>query len=417
MSGRPATATPEQIVIVGASLAGLSAARTLREQQFAGSIVVVGAETDRPYDRPPLSKQILSGRWNPGQAELDSGTLDVTWMLGRRAIALDLAARAVALDGGAPLPFDGLVIANGSAPRTMAGFGVAGIGLAGIHALRTMSDAVALRDAIAVPGARVAIVGAGFIGAEIASVCVDAGIPVTMICRDPAPLSGALGPEVGAALGAQYRAHGVQLRLGATVATLLGDDRVTGLLLSDGSLIEADVVVLAIGVEPATDWLEGSGLQIEDGVVCAATLLAAPGVVAAGDIARWPNGRLGESRRVEHWENAVSMGRHAALTLLGGTAPFETAPWLWSDQFGAKFQLVGSTRGHDEVYIDDALEQTGRLLAVYRRGDRLVAACGIRRSREVLALRDVVGRAASWAPTIESLRTRTEPATTRRGAA
>jgi 3-phenylpropionate/trans-cinnamate dioxygenase ferredoxin reductase component len=388
---------PERIVVVGASLAGLSAARTLRGEGFAGQVTVVGDETHLPYDRPPLSKQFLGGL----DELTDLGSADVAnveWILGVAAVGLDVQARTLALSDGRTLRFDGLVITTGASPRRLPGFDKSGV-----HTIRTASDAADFRRALAGDSPRVALIGAGFIGAEIASTCITLGLPVTMIEVEPVPFGRTLGVAVGAELSQLYISKGVDLRAGRSIKQVLGDEHVTGLELDDGSVIEADVVVLSVGVVPATTWLESSGLPLDNGVICDDTLQVAPGIVAAGDVARWPNERLGEFRRVEHWENAITSGGHAARTLLGSRDKYNPIPWVWSDQFGFKLQFVGSSINHEEVFLESSLDSEGRLIALYRKEDRLIGACGIRRSKAVLSLRDFVGVPGSWHAAMKKL--------------
>jgi len=276
------------VVVVGASLAGLRAAEELRAAGFGGRLVVVGAEARQPYDRPPLSKQVLAGEWEADQTALRSqpyDDLDLDWRLGRRAAALDAAARTLTLADGERLAFDGAVLATGAVARTLPDTPP----LAGIHLLRTLDDCLALRAELE-RGPRVVVVGAGFIGAEVAATCRGRGLAVTVLEALPAPMVRGLGPVLGNALGDLHRDHGVDLRLEAGVAGFEGADRVEAVLLGDGSRVDADVVVVGIGVRPATDWLDGSGLRVDDGVECDATCQAAPGIVAAGDVARWPSG-------------------------------------------------------------------------------------------------------------------------------
>ena len=275
-----------------------------------------------PYDRPPLSKQVLAGHWDVDRLALTVGVdggidaLDLDWRLGTLATGLDLDARQVVLADGERLGFDGLVIATGATPRRLPG----SEGLAGVHTLRTLDDCLAVRAELDAGARRLVVVGAGFIGAEVAATCRTRGLDVTMVEALPVPLGQALGEEMGAVLADLHRDHGVDVRLGTAVAGLDGGDdgRVERVRLADGSAIEADLVVVGIGVVPNTGWLEGSGLTLDDGVVCDATTLAAPGVVAAGDVARWPSRRFGELMRVEHWDNAIAMGAHAARRLLAG---------------------------------------------------------------------------------------------------
>ena len=253
------------------------------------------------------------------------------WERGCRATGLDLTDRRLALADGRTIPFDGLVIATGAAPRHLPGSG----GLAGVHVLRTLDDCVAIKaDLDAAPG-RVVVVGAGFIGSEVAATCRQQGHEVTVVEALPVPMERILGTDLGSLTADLHRDHGVRVRLGVGVEALEGGDRVERVRLADGSVVDADVVVVGIGVAPSTGWLEGSGLALDNGVVCDETCLAAPGVVAAGDIARWPNARFGEVMRVEHWENALEQGAAAARRLLAGDGPgerLEPVPWLWYDQ-------------------------------------------------------------------------------------
>ena len=337
----------ERIVIVGASLAGLRAAEELRTQGHDGPIAIVGDEPHRPYDRPPLSKQVLAGKQPPEATELDvaSGSVDdlgLDWHLGASATGLDLKERNVLLGGGDRLPYDGLVIATGAYPRRLPGTDH----LAGVHTLRTLDDCLAIRAALEAGPRRVAVVGAGFIGAEVAATCRGLGIDVSLIEALPVPLERGLGAEMGMVMADIHREHGVDVRLGVGVVLIEGGTRVERVRLTDGAVLEVDLVVIGIGVAPNTEWLADSGLTIDNGVLCDATCLAASGVVAAGDVARWPNARFGEVMRVEHWDNAIAMGAHAAGTLLadlrgGQGEPFAPVPWFWSDQYDRKVQLAG----------------------------------------------------------------------------
>lgn len=395
MSTAPAL---RRIVVVGASLAGLSALEVLRQEGYEGELVAVGAETTLPYDRPPLSKQVLQGAWEPEQTALRDAAhyewLEVDWRLGRRAVALDLAARAVELDGGEPLPFDALVIATGAAPRTLPGTPP----LAGVHVLRTLEDCLALRKELE-GGPRVCVVGAGFIGAEVAASCRARGLEVTVLEALPAPLSRALGEDMGAACAALHRDHGVDLRCGVGVAGFDGSGRVERVRLADGGAVEAEVVVVGVGVSPETGWLESSGLPLANGVVCDETCATpAPGVVAAGDVARWPNPLFGEEMRVEHWTNAVEQGGAAARRLLAGPGearPFAPVPYFWSDQYDVKIQLVGHP-GPEELRVVDGSVEEHRFVALYGRGGRLVAALAFNRPRPLMGYRKLIAASVSW---------------------
>jgi 3-phenylpropionate/trans-cinnamate dioxygenase ferredoxin reductase subunit len=392
------------IVVVGASLAGLRAAEELRRLGYDGRLTVVGDEPHRPYDRPPLSKELLAGTWGSEQIALtvqdDAGLdgLDVDWRLGVRASGLDLAGRSVALADGAPdLPFDGLVIATGATPRTLPNGG-----LAGIHTLRTLDDCLAIREVLDATPRRVVVVGAGFIGAEVAATCRVRGLDVTLVEALPVPMERAIGAEIGALTCEVHSDHGVDVRLGVGVDRFEGGDRVERVHLVDGSRIDADIVVVGVGVAPNTGWLEGSGLELDNGVVCDATTLAAPGVVAAGDVARWPSARVGGLLRVEHWENAVAMGEHAAQRLLRDDAtddppmPYDPVPWFWSDQYDRKIQLSGFAAGADEMQVVDGSLAERRFAAIYRRGDRIFGVLAMNRPRQVVTYRPLVARGAPW---------------------
>ncbi len=412
------TAASPVIVVVGASLAGLRAAEELRSQGFGGAVTVVGDEVHAPYDRPPLSKQVLAGHWDVDRVALTVGAdggidaLDLDWRLGTLAKGLDLGARQVVLADGERLGFDGLVIATGATPRRLPG----SEGLAGVHTLRTLDDCLAVRAEVDAAARRLVVVGAGFIGAEVAATCRTRGLDVTILEALPVPLGQALGEEMGAVLADVHRDHGVDVRLGTAVAGLDGDDgRVERVRLADGSVIEADLVVVGIGVVPNTGWLEGSGLTLDDGVVCDATTLAAPGVVGAGDVARWPSRRFGELMRVEHWDNAITMGAHAARRLLvwldteeaGGDAtrepePYDPVPWFWSDQYDRKIQLAGRSAGADEVRVVDGSTEERQFVALYRRGDRVVGALAMNRPRQLFAYQRLIERGATWAEAMGS---------------
>lgn len=403
----------ERIVVVGASLAGFRAAEALRAQGFDGALTLVGEEAHQPYDRPPLSKQVLTGDWDvdrivlPSAAPAEDGADPFDWRLGERAVGLDLGAREVELAGGERLGFDGLVIATGCRPRT-----IGGEDLAGVHVLRTLDDALALRADLAREPSRVAVIGAGFIGSEVAASCRARGLDVTVIEALPVPLERVLGAEMGALVGDLHRDHEVDLRLGVGVDGFTssnggadGAGRVTGVRLADGTTVDADVVVVGIGVIPNTEWLEGSGLTLDNGVVCDATTLAAPGVVAAGDVARWPNARFGgEVTRVEHWDNAIEMAQAAAARLLAASddtaLPYEPVPWFWSDLYDRKIQLAGRSGPDDEVQVVAGDVAERRFVALYGRGGRLVGALGWNRPRHIIQWRQRLAEGMDYADAV-----------------
>jgi 3-phenylpropionate/trans-cinnamate dioxygenase ferredoxin reductase subunit len=385
------------IAVVGASLAGRSAAVALREGGFRGRLVIIGDEVHAPYDRPPLSKQLLRGEHTSQQIALREEPVlaDVEWRLGCRAASLNAATRTLGFDTGQSEAFDGIVIATGARPRRLPG-----TDLAGVHVLRTLDDAQALRADLTRSPVRVVVVGAGFIGQEVAATCLQLGLAVTMI-EPAAPAAHVLGPSVAQALAALHRARGVDVRLGVSVEAFEGDRRLRMVRLNDGTVVDADVAVVGVGVIPNTEWLVGSGLTIDDGVLCDETCLAFPGIVAAGDVARWPNPRYGHTRRVEHWDNAVRQGEHAARRLLAteettAFRPYNPVPWFWSDQYGLKLQLVGSTFGHDEARIVEGSVAAGKFMALYRRGDQLVAALTVANTSKLLKYRRSLDNTLSW---------------------
>ena len=388
------------IVLVGASLAGLRAAETLRREGYDGRLVLVGAESHLPYDRPPLSKELLAGELEPDQIALRKqpyDDLDLDLRLGRRATHLDVANGVIELDDGAEsFGFDGLVVATGSRPRTLPGTPA----LDGIFVLRTVDDCLAIRARLdAHP--RVVVIGAGFIGSEVAATCRGRGLDVTVLEMLATPLERAVGPVVGDACGRLHRDHGVDLRCSVKVAGFEGVDRVERVRLADGSTVNADLVVVGVGAVPETRWLNDSGLDLDDGVMCDETCLAAPGIVAAGDVARWPNPLFdGERMRVEHWTNATEQGVAAARRLLvedaASAEPFAPVPFVWSDQYDVKIQVVGSIRGDDEVTVADGSLHEHRFVALFGRGGRLVGALGFSRPRLVMRYRKLIAERASW---------------------
>ncbi len=386
------------VSIVGASLAGYWAAETLRRDGFEGRISLIGDEPHAPYDRPPLSKKFLAGDLDDYRLPLTTAEkladLGLEMRLGCRATGLDVATRTLEVDGVAE-PYDGLLIATGARCRNLPGTA----GLAGVHTLRTRDDAEAIRDALANGARRVVVVGAGFIGAEVASTAIGRGAEVTMVEALEAPFGRVLGVEMGAVMADVHRRHGVDLRTGVGVDEVLGDDRLVGVRLADGATLEADLLVVGIGVVPNTDWLEGSGLTLDDGVVCDETCLAAPDVAAAGDVARWANPRYGEVMRVEHWDNAVQQGVHAARRLLQSdeeATPYAPVPWFWTDQYDRKVQLAGRPHTDDEVRVVAGSTAEHRFAAFYGRDGRFTAALGMNRPRQVMQSKSLLDAGASW---------------------
>ena len=391
-----------RIVVVGASVAGYGAIQELRKAGYDGALTLVGAEDRLPYDRPPLSKQVLAGDWEPDRVDFRlPDTLDIELRLGSAASALDLGERTLRLASGADLPYDGLIIATGAAPRQLPG----SESIEGVHVLRTLDDCLAVRAAFE-QGARVAVVGAGFIGCEVAATARRRGLEVSLIEALPLPLAGALNPEIGQACADLHRAHGVDLRCGVMVEGIDGGQRAERLRLSDGSTVEADVVVVGIGVTPATAWLQSSGLTLDDGVVCDSTCMAAPGVYAAGDVARWYNPRYARLMRIEHWTNAMEQGRAAARNLLAGpedAEPYDHLPYFWSDQYDTSIQLAGRTDGSDEFRVVRGSLQDGEFIALFRSGERIAGLLSFGLARDFARTRRLITQDDSWETVLEQL--------------
>ena len=340
---------------------------------------------------------MLAGEWDADRVQLTKPetleALAAEWHLGRRADALDVAAGNVTLDDGSSLDYDGLIIATGARCRNLPGLDHMG----GVHTLRSLDDALALRGEFDASPQRVVVVGAGFIGAEVAATARERGLEVTMVEAASVPFARVLGDEMGEVTAAVHRDHGVDLRTGVGVDAIEGGDRVERVALADGSVIDADVVVVGIGVTPNTEWLEGSGLEIDNGVVCDETCAAAPNVVAAGDVARWPHRRFGETMRVEHWDNAVEQGVFAARRLLHGPGdPYTPTPWFWTDQYDRKIQLAGRPRPDDEVQIVTGSIEERRFAAAYGRDGQIVGILGFNRPRHVMQYRQMITDRASW---------------------
>ncbi|HEY6473958.1 MAG TPA: FAD-dependent oxidoreductase [Acidimicrobiales bacterium] len=397
----------ESVIVVGASLAGWRATEGLRAEGYDGTISLVGLEPHLPYDRPPLSKQILAGTWPPEKAVLAdkkrSSELRVHEVLGRRAVRLDADGRKVELDDGSVLSGDGIVVATGAAPRRLPG--TESLGPAdGLFVLRTLDDSLALRAAVsATEGTRVVVIGAGFIGSEVASTCAGLDCRVTVVEAMDIPLSNVLGPVVGGHCASLPGAHGVDLRTGVGIERVergLEGARLS-VHLAGGEVLDADVVVMGIGVVPSTAWLDGSGLTIDNGVVCDEALFAADGIVAAGDLARWRwrHDVWDELVRIEHWEVAANAGAAAARSLLAGRAdatPFTPIPYFWSDQYGIRIQVLGNPGGDDEVEIALGSLDEGKFLAVYGRDDRLRGVMAIGMPRQLMGFRMLLQNGASW---------------------
>lgn len=399
------TGDPTSIAIVGASAAGLTTAAALRRNGYDGDVTLIGAETHRPYDRPPLSKHLLSGEWDADRVQLKTEDefrdLAVGFRSGVAATGLDLGRSTLSLSDGSDLTFDRLVLATGVQPRILPG----SRGIAGVYTMRTIDDAVALQGEL-MPGRRLIIVGGGFLGTEVAATAVGLGVDVTVVSGAATLLERSLGTAVGEQVARLHRAHGVTLHTGpASIVTSVDAEGglVSGVTLVDGSVIHADVVFVAIGAAPHLDWLRGSGIRIGDGIECAPDLSAAPGVYAAGDVARWNNPVFDQSMRVEHRTNATEQGMHVARRLIDGeNTPFAAVPYFWTDQYDHKLQVHGWLRGYDEVRVVEGSFDERRMIALFRRGGRLVGVMGIGAAKAVRQWRQHIVGGESWASVVDA---------------
>ena len=381
-------------VVVGASLAGLRAVEAARKTGFSGRIVLVGAEEHLPYDRPPLSKAFLDAGDEPPvphlRAEDELRALGVELELGTPATALDLVAREVVLADGTHVPYAQVVLATGARARDLGGEQ-----LPGVHTLRSVDDARSIRAALDAD-CRTVVIGGGFIGSEIAAAASKRGSSVTVVEAAPMPLVRAVGEQMAPACAVLHARHGTELRCGVSVSAIEGDGRVERVVLSDGSVLDADLVVVGIGADPVTDWLDGSGLKVDDGVVCDETLRAASGVYAAGDVARWHNPMFDQVMRLEHWTSAAEQGAAAARNALdpAGAAAYSTVPYFWSDWYTDKLQMVGIPSTEQVHVVGDV--NGDRWVALYGRNDLLVGALTLNLPGKIMKYRAMIGRRTSW---------------------
>jgi len=391
----PTDTMSTKVVIVGASAAGTSAAEGLRARGHQGDIVLIGAERHRAYDRPPLSKQILQGTLEPADLALRDPEhlkdLAVNERLGVSATALDAAQASVHLDDGATVSYDRLIIATGVSARRLPHSDR----VRGVYTLRTLDEGVGLRTALS-EASRMVVIGGGFLGAEIAAVAAQLGVDVVIASNTSALLGHALGSEVGEQVTAFHLSKGIRLRTGhaARVKCLLSNKRqITGIAFENGEAEAADLVVVAIGSDPAVDWLRSSGLQLDDGVHCAPDCSAAPNVYAAGDVARWHNLLFDSAMRTEHRTNATDQALHVVNRIIDGDrTPYTPVPYFWSDQFTLKLQAHGHLRRHDEVRIIEGSVAEGRMVALYRKRETL---CGVLAIGAAKALRQWRGHVAA----------------------
>ncbi|GAA1561478.1 NAD(P)/FAD-dependent oxidoreductase [Kribbella lupini] len=369
----------ERVVVVGASAAGSTTAQTLRREGFAGAITVIGDEPHLPYDRPPLSKQVLLGSWPAERTSFGPSTTyaeqGIDLRLGSRAAGLDLSRRVVELATGEEVGWDHLVVATGVQPLRLR----EGHHLDGVHVLRTLDDAVALRKSLADASA-VVVVGAGFLGSETTAAARQLGCEVTLVDLAPAPMAVQLGAELGWMVAELHAAHGVRVLGGSGVTRLLGESAVEGVELADGSVVKADAVLVAVGSRPATDWLEASGLPCRDGVLCEE---APAGVHAAGDVARWTSARFGVSLRLEHRFNATEQAVCAARRIAGQEIAFDPVPYFWTDQYDARIQVYGVVPPDARLVVVQGDPSARKFLAHYVSGGRVSAVLGWNMPREL----------------------------------
>jgi NADPH-dependent 2,4-dienoyl-CoA reductase/sulfur reductase-like enzyme len=411
--GEPVSDTLNEIVIAGAGMAGLHAAQALRERGFEGRLTLVGEEPHRPYSRPALSKEVLTGiGMDPAHGEpgwlvghralrlLDDSVvdgLDLDFRSGTRAVGLDPAAREVRVagpDGEGSLRYDGLIVATGARARRPA------TDLAGVHVLRTLDDAEAVRAALDSTG-RLVVVGAGFVGAEVAASARAVGMEVTLIEAATTPMTRVVHPVIGEVLTGLHRENGVDVRLGVGVTGFEGSDRVERVRLADGSSIEASLVVAGVGVDLNTEWLRGSGVELfDDGsVVCDEySATAVPNVYAVGDLANWPHPRYGGRIRLEHWTNASEQGAAAAHNLLSGSerTPFTPVPYFWSDQYKKKVQLLGQGAPADQVTFVHGSPEDRKFVAFLGRGGMLTGVLGLRSTPRTMRYRGLLEKPTTW---------------------
>ncbi len=394
---------PGRVTVVGASAGGLATVQALRRRGYDGELTLVGAEPHLRYVRPPLSKQILSGRWEPERLTLRSGAeidaLRLDLRLGTKAVGLDQARREVRLSDGTSLPYDALVVATGVSPRGVPLSG-AGTTTHRVHTLRTLEDAQGLRARLR-PGRRLVVAGAGLIGTEVAAVARSLGVEVTVVEPGALPLAHALGADVGRRLARIHHDHGVVLRTGAGVAevALTPEGGIDGVVLTDGSVLPADDVLVAAGARPSTRWLHGSGLRLDDGLVCDEYSAAGPRVYGVGDVARWYNPLFGTAMRVEHRTNAAEQGLAVAHNLLNPEAPraFAPVPYFWTDQYDLTIHCYGVPRGHEESVVVESDTAENRLVVAYRTGERLAAVLTVGVSpKKRRAWRAAIAARATW---------------------
>ncbi|QLL06231.1 NAD(P)/FAD-dependent oxidoreductase [Mycobacterium vicinigordonae] len=372
------------ITVVGASLAGLSTCRALRAMGYDGRVTLIGDEPHRPYDRPPLSKEYLLGAASPEKIELltdQDDALELDWRLGSSATRLEVDDLKVVLSNGEKISSDAVILATGARARILPATGH----LAGVHTLRTLEDSNALRETL-LRGGHLVVIGAGFIGAEVASSARMLGNDVTVVEAMPAPLSATLGADIGHICASLHADHGVRLIAGVGVDRVVGRDTVEAVHLADGRKLRADAVVVGIGAQPNTDWLSGSVIHLDNGIrTDSACRTNVSRVVAVGDCASSYNAHARRYLRVEHWTNALEQPKTAVAALLRADfspRPYTRLPYFWSDQYGARLQFAGYRREGDNVRVVEGSPQDRSFLAVYERDGDPVAVFGMNHSKQ-----------------------------------
>ena len=385
-------APKESYIVVGANLAGGSAAETLRKEGFDGRVTLIGQEPDRPYDRPPLSKEYLRGEKEEEKLFFKPSSFyqeqEIDLCLGVKATRLDLAKRIVELDTGEGLKYDKLLLATGSRVRTL---DLPGGGMEGVYYLRTIGDSQKLAEAIK-RSQKVAIVGAGFIGSEVAASCRMKGLEVSVLEIGAVPLRHALGDELGRTYADIHRDHGIDLRLGEGIREIQGHGQVEQVIATSGAAIQCDLVVIGVGIMPQTELAEGSEIAVDNGVVvdefCQTNI---PGIYAAGDVANWWHPTLRQRLRVEHWDNALNQGAAAARNMLGLNEPYSPVLYFWSDQYDLNLQYIGHAARWDHiVYRGSPAER--KFTAFFMEDNLVLAALAVNRFRDVNPTRALIGQ-------------------------
>ncbi|MFD9745471.1 NAD(P)/FAD-dependent oxidoreductase [[Kitasatospora] papulosa] len=382
--------TPSRVLVVGASAAGLATAEALRRKGYRGTLTLLGDEPHPPYDRPPLSKQVLAGSRTPDTTRLRTpevlAALDAELLLGDPAVHLDPRTRTVRTASGRELGADAVVVATGLRARTLPGTDAEGV-----HVLRTLNDALALRSGL-LAARRLVVVGEGVLGCEIAATARSMGLDVTLAGPRPGPMLAQFGPVVSDLLAALHTANGVHLRLGHAVTGLTtAEGRVTGVRLDTDEVLPADVVAVAIGGDPATGWLADSGLRIENGLVCDARCRAAEGVYAVGDVASWHHELFDAPMRLENRTNATEQAVAVAGNILGADLPYVPVPYFWTDQFDARIQAHGRLGPDAGVTVAEGDPETGRFVARYERDGRVTGVLGWSMPKQARLRRQEIG--------------------------